>query len=631
VRMNPDDNRGIFFGNAPLAAGTSFVDPYTNLSITLGEDTSEGLSVTVTYAPAPANPSALSPAVSQVAAAGGTLAIAVTAAADYAWTATPSTPWITISAGSSGKGSGQVTAQVAATTLTATRWGRITIGALDALVVQDGLAGNVSVLPTSVSVPAEGAVGEIQVATNADDYDWDYTVNDAWIQSVYFSQLSTLGPGTLRYIVAENTDTAARTGTISIGGQTFTVDQAAGSPEVSQLVWTRLTLPDAPMSRMGLSMAGPMANGESILFGGNADTTLFTDTWAWNGSAWTQKSPGHNPGKCNENAMAYDAARDQIVLFGGFDETSNYSNKTWIWDGVDWKQVFPATTPPGRVYHAMAYNPVTQKVVMYGGPISDTRTWEWDGTDWTAKTSTTSPPPSEGPSMAYDAAHNEIILFGGATDLWSGAVPTFYSDTWAWNGSEWQKRTGTRSPSGRTSAKMAYDPEIGQIVLVGGYGAKGIGPTPPYSYTFDYREETWTWDGSEWTQQFPSKSPEFSYDYGMVYDSTLEQFMVYLGDDLHCADRGPRAYVLKPGAGAVVLDAYRAELPAAGGSGVIAVTAAVAWTATSDAWITLGQTSSGSGNGMLTFAVAANAAAEARTGKIKVNDKVFVVSQAKGP
>jgi hypothetical protein len=107
--------------------------------------------------------------------------------------------------------------------------------------------------------------------------------------------------------------------------------------------------------------------------------------------------------------------------------------------------------------------------------------------------------------------------------------------------------------------------------------------------------------------------------------------MVYLGDDLHCADRGPRAYVLKPGAGAVVLDAYRAELPAAGGSGVIAVTAAVAWTATSDAWITLGQTSSGSGNGMLTFAVAANAAAEARTGKIKVNDKVFVVSQAKGP
>jgi hypothetical protein len=61
---------------------------------------------------------------------------------------------------------------------------------------------------------------------------------------------------------------------------------------------------------------------------------------------------------------------------------------------------------------------------------------------------------------------------------------------------------------------------------------------------------------------------------------------------LHCADRSPRTYALKPGAGAVLLDAYRAELPAAGGSGTIAMTASVSWKATSDAWIALGGTSS---------------------------------------
>jgi hypothetical protein len=111
--------------------------------------------------------------------------------------------------GTSGSSSGQVTATVAPTTLTATRWGRITIGAATALVVQDGLAGNVTVTPASATAPAAGAVGEFAVSTNASDYQWSYTVNDSWIQSVALSQLSTVGPGTLRYIVAENPDTAA--------------------------------------------------------------------------------------------------------------------------------------------------------------------------------------------------------------------------------------------------------------------------------------------------------------------------------------------------------------------------------------------------------------------------------------
>jgi M6 family metalloprotease-like protein len=631
VRMNPDDNRAIFFGNAPLAAGGSYTDPYSNLTISIGKDVTQGLNVSVAYAPAPTNPSALTPSVAQVAAAGGTVSIGVTAASGYDWTAAPSASWITVTAGASGSGSGQVTATVAPTTLTATRWGRIAIGAATALVVQDGLAGNVTVTPASAAAPAAGAVGEIAVSTNASDYQWSYTVNDSWIQSVAFSQLSTVGPGTLRYIVAENTDTAARTGSISIGGLTFTITQAAGNPLVSQLAWTRLSLADAPMSRMGMDMAGPTSAGESILYGGNADTTMFTDTWAWNGSKWTQKSPGHNPGTRTDHAMAYDAAHDQVVVFGGFSSDPNPLDDTWVWDGVDWKQMSPSTKPSGRARHAMAYNPVTKRVVMFGG-IYNTDTWEWDGAEWTNKTSASGSAPEqrEGPAMAYDAARNEIVLFGGAKDLWSGAIPTFYNDTWAWNGKEWQQRKTSNAPAGRTGAKMQYDPDLGQIVLIGGFGAKGIGPTPPYNYTYDYREETWTWDGSNWTQQFPNKSPEFSYNYGMVYDSTNKQFIVHLGDDLHCADRGPRTYALKPGAGAVLLDAYRAELPAAGGSGTIAVTASVSWKATSDAWITLGGMSSGTSSGTLTYQVSANTSSSPQTGKVVVNDKIFVISQAIG-
>ena len=457
------------------------------------------------------------------------------------------------------------------------------------------------------------------------------TVNASWIQSVYFSQLSTVGPGTLRYIVAQNTGTTARTGSIVIGGKTFTITQAAGNPLVSQLVWTRLPLSNAPMSRMGFDMAGITSAGESIFYGGNFDTSTFTDTWAWNGAAWTQKSPGHNPGVRSAHAMAYDVAHDQVVLFGGFHD-SDMSDETWVWDGIDWKLMTPSIRPPATARQAMAYNPVAKRIVMWGGDSNDTNTWEWDGTNWEKKTSPTAPTLREAPAMAYDAARDEILLFGGVSDMWSGKLPTFYNDTWVWNGSEWKQRKTVKSPSPRTGAKIQYDPDLGQVVLIGGYGGKGIGTTAPYTFTYDYREETWTWDGSDWTQQFPDKSPEFSYNYGLDYDPASKQLTAHLGDDLHCADRGPRTYVLKPGAGAVVLDAYRTDVPAAGSSGTVAVTAAVSWTAsTVDAWLTLGGTSSGSSSGKLSYQAAANASSSSRTGTIVVNDKVFVVSQGKGP
>ena len=38
--------------------------------------------------------------------------------------------------------------------------------------------------------------------------------------------------------------------------------------------------------------------------------------------------------------MVYDAARDEIVLFGGWNN-GEYAD-TWVWNGSDWLQLFPA-------------------------------------------------------------------------------------------------------------------------------------------------------------------------------------------------------------------------------------------------------------------------------------------------
>src|ERR1035441_987092 len=64
-------------------------------------------------------------------------------------------------------------------------------------------------------------------------------------------------------------------------------------------------------------------------------------------------------------AMAYDAARQQVVLFGGQGETSfNQFADTWVWDGTTWAQKFPTIHPSARVLHAMAYDAARQQVVL---------------------------------------------------------------------------------------------------------------------------------------------------------------------------------------------------------------------------------------------------------------------------
>jgi hypothetical protein len=52
--------------------------------------------------------------------------------------------------------------------------------------------------------------------------------------------------------------------------------------------------------------------------------------------------------------MAYDAARSQIVLFGGYSLEDGEVGDTWTWDGTDWTQhpagsavLRPRSGPPG--------------------------------------------------------------------------------------------------------------------------------------------------------------------------------------------------------------------------------------------------------------------------------------------
>jgi hypothetical protein len=83
-----------------------------------------------------------------------------------------------------------------------------------------------AISPASQTFPLIAATGSFAVTT-ADICIWSAATSDSWIAIT--SGTSGTGSGTVRYSVAENTQAAQRTGTITLAGQVFTVTQAGKS------------------------------------------------------------------------------------------------------------------------------------------------------------------------------------------------------------------------------------------------------------------------------------------------------------------------------------------------------------------------------------------------------------------
>src|ERR1700691_2626869 len=136
--------------------------------------------------------------------------------------------------------------------------------------------------------------------------------------------------------------------------------------------------------------------------------------------------------------------------------------------------------------------------------------------------------------MAYDDATKSTVLFGGDN---SGQI---YGDTWTWRAG-WHPTSRGTSPSARSGPAMAYDGAAGNIVLFGGVNSAGTA-----------LNDTWTWDGNNWTQQFPAASPpgrQFDLQ-GMAYDAAT-QTVVLLGGSTAAlmlwATHGPGMARQRPG------------------------------------------------------------------------------------
>ena len=87
---------------------------------------------------------------------------------------------------------------------------------------------------------------------------------------------------------------------------------------------------------------------------------------------------------------------------------------------------------------------------------------------WTKQAPVVHPLARNEPAMAYDAATRTVVLFGGlVSGQGGGRFPL--GDTWTWNGTTWTKQYPPVHPLAQAGAAMAYDAATGTAVLFGGY------------------------------------------------------------------------------------------------------------------------------------------------------------------
>ena len=278
-------------------------------------------------------------------------------------------------------------------------------------------------------------------------------------------------------------------------GNTLNHD-GCGVCQPESISWRLLEV--TPLSRTGTALAYDAARGRIVLFGGTNYTVGYVnDTWEWTGTGWIKSTPlGPSPPARRGHAMAYDAKRGVVVLFGGLLPLgANASlDDTWEWNGAVWKNVTPADSPPARNGHGMAYDAVRGKVVMFGGAPGTTSprddTWTWDGTTWvdvTPASASERPSPRYMTALAFDPKRGRIVLFGGNTGGGSGGVRV--GDTWEWNGTKWSEIVVASPPETRDEHGLAFDASTGHVVMYGGHGGTSN----------SILNETWEWTGAAWT------------------------------------------------------------------------------------------------------------------------------------
>lgn len=222
-------------------------------------------------------------------------------------------------------------------------------------------------------------------------------------------------------------------------------------------------------------------------------------TWTWDGTTWQTVATVHSPQAAAPAAMAVDPHTNQLVLTGPSRQPDSSSNQTWTWSGEDWTLLGNDLGAP--IPAAAVDDEVDDVVEAFGWPSDPTASrplhvWAWTaGPSWVriadgtdgALIGGSDHPPRVRTSTAYDGARHQLVAFGGIDDR---GGPLFA--TWTFDGSTWTRHATPAHPP--ALGPMVYDPFDGTVILIA--NVENRNRTAALN-------QTWVWNGSTWRLQRP--------------------------------------------------------------------------------------------------------------------------------
>lgn len=287
-----------------------------------------------------------------------------------------------------------------------------------------------------------------------------------------------------------------------------------------------------------------------LLFDGRSgnettDYILFNDIWVLDVSGtptWSHMTVGGPlPGERHSPQWGYDAARNRVLVFGGYGRhypgsPYEYLNDVWqlsLEGTPQWTELFPAgQTPSGRLAGAAVYDPMRQRFVGFGGTIGQpVDTWVLNlrgQANWQSlPINGDRPKGGYGMTSVYDAKRDRMLIFGGSqNDDYYGAN----NDVWELKLRglpQWTKlvTAGTR-PEARRSGTAIYDPLRDRMVIYGGFDAVPLSD--------EFLGDTWalSFDGGTptWSELAPAGTlPSVRDAMAAAYDPIHDRMVVYGG------------------------------------------------------------------------------------------------------
>lgn len=284
----------------------------------------------------------------------------------------------------------------------------------------------------------------------------------------------------------------------------------------AQSSWVQLTPTTAPSPRAGHSMAYDSARDRVVLFGGWDGTAANDETWEFDGATWSQQQPLFAPPPRYDHASTFVTPSGTVLVHGGRDTGSpvQFFDDTWAWNGSFWVQHNPANVPLSRAGHSLAWHGRRQRAVMFGGfyqaatgpPVMRVNTIEWQEStaDWVLMSPPAFPTVCRDAGMCWDPMAAHVIRYGGqptTTQMWSYQV-------------SWQPLTPPITAGPRFGLRLVSDPIRQRIVLFG----RDTGPS-----------DTLEWDGSTWTANPSASPPSTRIEHDMVWVDARQRVLLFGG------------------------------------------------------------------------------------------------------